>query len=135
LGAYRRGSDPQVDESIHYYPLLEEFMDQRKEDHTDLANCYRMLAEILGMEHGQGDGPNQGGAAAGVQSVAPAAAPKPTPAAAFQVPNLELKPLKPAQPPPNAITGANGTLPQPQFGSAPTAPQGSAAAPQPAASQ
>ncbi|WP_142849951.1 flagellar protein export ATPase FliI [Telmatospirillum sp. J64-1] len=50
LGAYRRGSDPAVDEAIHYYPQIEAFLAQRKdEDGADLASCYIQLAQILGM--------------------------------------------------------------------------------------
>jgi flagellum-specific ATP synthase len=49
LGAYRQGTDPQVDEAIHYYPALEQFLDQRKDDKTDLAQCYQLLAQILDM--------------------------------------------------------------------------------------
>ena len=49
LGAYRRGSDPRVDESIDFYPALEEFMTQLKDDRADLASCYRNLAGILSM--------------------------------------------------------------------------------------
>jgi flagellum-specific ATP synthase len=49
LGAYRRGADPQVDEAIHYYPAIEEFLRQGEGDHTDLANCYRLLAAALDM--------------------------------------------------------------------------------------
>jgi flagellum-specific ATP synthase len=49
LGAYRRGADPQVDEAIHYYPAIEEFLRQGEGDHTDLVNCYRLLAAALDM--------------------------------------------------------------------------------------
>ena len=49
LGAYRRGTDPKVDEAIHYYPGIEGFLGQSIDEKTDLATCYRMLAEILGM--------------------------------------------------------------------------------------
>jgi flagellum-specific ATP synthase len=49
LGAYRRGSDPQVDEAVRYYPAIEEFLRQNKGDHTDLANGYRLLAKALDM--------------------------------------------------------------------------------------
>ncbi|MBI5162717.1 MAG: flagellar protein export ATPase FliI [Magnetospirillum sp.] len=55
LGAYRRGTDPAVDEAMHYYPQLEAFLAQKKTDATDLATCYRRLAEILGLPFG-GDG-------------------------------------------------------------------------------
>ncbi len=47
LGAYRKGTNPDVDEAIYYYPRLEAFLRQRKDDHTDLDSCYRMLAEVL----------------------------------------------------------------------------------------
>ncbi|MEH6477970.1 MAG: hypothetical protein V7727_19925, partial [Sneathiella sp.] len=47
LGAYRKGTDPLVDEAIHYQPLLETFMSQQKTDRTSLADCYAQLAEIL----------------------------------------------------------------------------------------
>lgn len=47
LGAYRRGSDPAVDEAIHYYPALEAYLSQGKKEATDLETSYRMLAEIL----------------------------------------------------------------------------------------
>lgn len=49
LGAYRKGSDALVDEAIHYYPALEEFVAQDKEEQADLESGYRRLAEILGM--------------------------------------------------------------------------------------
>jgi flagellum-specific ATP synthase len=47
LGAYRKGSNPEVDEAIYYYPRIEEFLRQGKEDHTDLDTCYKLLAEVL----------------------------------------------------------------------------------------
>jgi flagellum-specific ATP synthase len=47
LGAYRRGTNPEVDEAIYYYPRIEEFLRQGKEDHTDLDTCYKLLAEVL----------------------------------------------------------------------------------------
>ncbi|MBF0095491.1 MAG: flagellar protein export ATPase FliI [Alphaproteobacteria bacterium] len=55
LGAYRRGSNPDVDVSIHYYPQLDEFLAQKKAEKTDLASCYQMLADIL-TPPGEGDG-------------------------------------------------------------------------------
>ena len=53
LGAYRRGSDPQVDEALHYYPALEKFLSQTIDEHTDLATCYRMLYQALDMGGGE----------------------------------------------------------------------------------
>ncbi len=48
LGAYRRGSDPTVDEAIHYQPALETFLKQGKKERTSLADGYAELAKILG---------------------------------------------------------------------------------------
>lgn len=56
LGAYRQGSDPKVDEAIHYIPAIENFLRQSKEESTDLESCYRNLAESLDMEYGSGEG-------------------------------------------------------------------------------
>ena len=49
LGAYRRGSDPLVDEAIRYYPELETFLAQSKDERCGLADGYAGLAAILGM--------------------------------------------------------------------------------------
>ena len=49
LGAYRRGSDPLVDEAIHFYPVIEDFLKQTKTEKTDLASGYKLLSEIIGM--------------------------------------------------------------------------------------
>lgn len=48
LGAYRRGSDPKVDEAIELYPKLEAFLAQKPSEHTSLKEGYKMLAQILG---------------------------------------------------------------------------------------
>jgi flagellum-specific ATP synthase len=50
LGASRRGSDPMVDEAIHYNPAIEAFMKQGKRERAELADGYRQLAELLGMD-------------------------------------------------------------------------------------
>ncbi len=47
LGAYRMGSDPKTDEAFRYYPALEAFLKQDKDERTDLARSYAALAEIL----------------------------------------------------------------------------------------
>ena len=47
LGAYCRGSDALVDEAIHFYPLLEQFMSQGKKERTTLADCFAALSDIL----------------------------------------------------------------------------------------
>lgn len=49
LGAYRRGSDPKVDEAIRYHDQLEEFLAQEIGEATDLDGCYTALADILGL--------------------------------------------------------------------------------------
>ena len=53
LGAYRQGSDPRVDEAIHYFPAIEEFLKQLKVESTDLEACYAQLASGLDMHYGQ----------------------------------------------------------------------------------
>jgi len=71
LGAYRQGSDPQIDEAIRYVPAIEAFLNQRKDDKTDIATCYRTLGAILDMggEEGGAAGqeapPSQGAASGG----------------------------------------------------------------------
>ncbi len=50
LGAYKSGTDQNVDAAIHYYPLLEQFLSQRKDDSTSLSDCYAQLASILNVE-------------------------------------------------------------------------------------
>ncbi len=47
LGAYRKGSDPDVDEAIKYFPKIEDFMRQLPDESTTLDECYKKLAEIL----------------------------------------------------------------------------------------
>ena len=49
LGAYRRGTDPEVDEAIHYHRPLEDFLSQNKGDFTSLDGCYDLLAQVLNM--------------------------------------------------------------------------------------
>jgi flagellum-specific ATP synthase len=47
LGAYRMGSDPKIDESIKYYPLIEDFLRQAEKEESHLATGYQELAQIL----------------------------------------------------------------------------------------
>jgi len=47
LGAYRKGSNADVDEAILYYPKIEEFISQLKTEKTTLPECYQMLSDIL----------------------------------------------------------------------------------------
>ncbi len=50
LGAYRAGNDAKVDEAIHFNPVLEEFLAQRRDETTSLEDCYAWLARILNPE-------------------------------------------------------------------------------------
>ncbi len=52
LGAYRKGSDKAVDESLILYPQLEEFLNQNKDESTGIADSFKRLAGILGMPYG-----------------------------------------------------------------------------------
>ena len=47
LGAYRRGSDAEIDLAIEYYPRLEAFLAQAPREHATLAQGYDQLATIL----------------------------------------------------------------------------------------
>lgn len=47
LGAYRVGSDAKTDEAIKYYPALERFLSQDRNDRSDLASGYAQLAAIF----------------------------------------------------------------------------------------
>jgi flagellum-specific ATP synthase len=47
LGAYRKGSSPEVDEAIGLHAPLETFLAQGKEESTSLAEGYRRLAQIV----------------------------------------------------------------------------------------
>ena len=47
LGAYRMGTDPLVDEAIHFNGPLEAFLAQSMDDHTNLEETYAQLAAVL----------------------------------------------------------------------------------------
>ncbi|MDP6690928.1 MAG: flagellum-specific ATP synthase FliI, partial [Alphaproteobacteria bacterium] len=47
LGAYRAGSDPEVDEAIRYHDALEAFLGQDKDVGCTLPEGYGQLADIL----------------------------------------------------------------------------------------
>ncbi len=49
LGAYRAGGDPAVDEAIRYYPALDSFLSQKKDEASRLGDGYEQLSQILGM--------------------------------------------------------------------------------------
>ena len=47
LGAYRKGTDAEVDRAIHYYQPLEKFLTQNKHENTPLAESYAKLAAAM----------------------------------------------------------------------------------------
>ncbi len=47
IGAYRRGTDPKVDEAIAYFDRIDGFLTQRKDEHTNLTNSYELLARLV----------------------------------------------------------------------------------------
>ena len=49
LGAYRKGSDPKVDEAIALYDGVEAFLNQAPHEQSLLDDGYRQLAQILGV--------------------------------------------------------------------------------------
>lgn len=52
LGAYRQGTNPEVDEAILYHEPLEAFLTQRKDEQTGLVEGYEMLQNILNSPEG-----------------------------------------------------------------------------------
>lgn len=47
LGAYRKGTDPKIDEAMQYYPALERFLHQAPKERSTLEEGYTELARIL----------------------------------------------------------------------------------------
>jgi len=47
LGAYKKGSNAEVDEAMFYYPMIEEFLSQSKDEKFTLEQGYQTLKEIL----------------------------------------------------------------------------------------
>jgi flagellum-specific ATP synthase len=54
LGAYRRGTDPEVDRAMHFYPQLEAFITQREHESANLEEGYELLAKVLGIAPAEG---------------------------------------------------------------------------------
>ncbi|NQV47354.1 MAG: flagellar protein export ATPase FliI [Rhodospirillaceae bacterium] len=88
LGAYRRGSDAGIDEAIHYYPAIEEFLAQTIDQQTSLEACYERLREILDMTPGELQD----------QTSPPPAAPGPAPEQGFAPPGAGPAPATPGEP-------------------------------------
>ncbi len=49
LGAYRKGTNREVDEAINFYEPIETFLRQGKDESDNLGGGYEKLAQILGM--------------------------------------------------------------------------------------
>ena len=47
LGAYRKGSDSNVDEAMNFYPSIENFLAQTIEEQASLEICYQQLRDVL----------------------------------------------------------------------------------------
>lgn len=47
LGAYRKGTSPEVDEAIDLFPEIEAFLAQGKEESTSLSDSYQRLSAIV----------------------------------------------------------------------------------------
>lgn len=47
LGAYKKGADPDVDESIRLFHQIENFLSQNPDQYENMGNSFRQLAEIL----------------------------------------------------------------------------------------
>lgn len=50
LGAYRKGTDPEVDLAIQYYPQIESFLNQSPTESTSMETSYKLLAQILNLQ-------------------------------------------------------------------------------------
>ena len=48
LGAYAKGSDTRIDESIDYHDALETYLTQGHREHTNVEAGFTMLSGILG---------------------------------------------------------------------------------------
>jgi len=52
LGAYKAGTNPEVDEAIRLYPQLEAFLAQSKDERATLSQGYEALSTIMGSAQG-----------------------------------------------------------------------------------
>jgi flagellum-specific ATP synthase len=53
LGAYKTGTNPEVDHAVKLYPLLEAFLAQRKDERATLSEGYGALSAIVGGAEGR----------------------------------------------------------------------------------
>lgn len=67
LGAYRKGTDREVDEAIARYPQLEDFLKQNKSESNTIDESFAKLAGILGLPYSAGGAAADPAAQAGFQ--------------------------------------------------------------------
>jgi len=65
LGAYRKGSDPNVDNAIDRYPHIESFLTQQKDNSSTIEESFELLASALGMSYEGDKSNNQDGDVSG----------------------------------------------------------------------
>ena len=53
LGAYKAGTNSEVDMAIRLYPQLEAFLAQGQDEHTAFTECYAALEKIMGTAPGR----------------------------------------------------------------------------------
>jgi flagellum-specific ATP synthase len=102
IGAYKQGSDPAVDEAIHYNDALEAFLGQKKDEISHLAEGYSQLAGLLGMADPVAEAP------------AAEAAPDAAPQAAGAPEDIQLE----------GLASAQTAMPEGGLAPAQTSPQG-----------
>jgi flagellum-specific ATP synthase len=56
LGAYKAGTNAEVDMAVKVYPQLEAFLSQKKDERTAFTECYAALEKIMGTATGKGSG-------------------------------------------------------------------------------
>ena len=52
LGAYKSGTNAEVDAAIQFYPQLETFLSQKKDERSDLGDGYAAMDSIVGARKG-----------------------------------------------------------------------------------
>jgi flagellum-specific ATP synthase len=48
IGAYKAGSNPQIDEAIRLHPQIIDFLRQEVDEKTDMITTAKMMARIVG---------------------------------------------------------------------------------------
>ncbi|HEY4942865.1 MAG TPA: flagellar protein export ATPase FliI [Rhizomicrobium sp.] len=55
LGAYKSGTNAEVDMAVKVYPQLEAFLSQKKDERSAFTECYAALEKIMGSAPGKGN--------------------------------------------------------------------------------